>query len=63
MNLLETSPAATMETVTTALKTAMTSVANGAMGAIGDILPIALPVMGAIVVVGIGVKVFKKFVK
>ena len=60
---LEASSAATMETVTTALKTAMTSVANGAMGAIGDILPIALPVMGAIVVVGIGVKVFKKFVK
>lgn len=63
MSLLETAPAATMETVTSALTTAMTSVANGAMGAIGDILPIALPVMGAIVVVGIGVKVFKKFVK
>jgi hypothetical protein len=31
------------------------------MGAIGSIVPVALPIMGAVVVVGIGIKVFKKF--
>lgn len=52
-----------MEAVTTALSTALTEVAAGATGAIAAVLPIALPVMGAIVVIGIGVKVFKRFVK
>lgn len=52
-----------MEAVTTALTGALTTVATGATSAIGDVLPIALPVMGAIVVIGIGVKVFKRFVK
>ena len=33
------------------------------MGAIGTIIPVVLPIMGAIVVVGIGIKVFKKFSK
>lgn len=52
-----------MEAVVTALKTAITSFAGDAMGAIGAIVPVALPIMGAIVVVGIGIKVFRKFAK
>ena len=47
-----------MEAVTTSLVTAITSFAGDAMGAIGSIVPVALPIMGAIVVVGIGIKVF-----
>ena len=52
-----------METVTTALTTAISGFATDAMGAIGSIVPVALPIMGAIVVVGIGIKVFRKFAK
>lgn len=49
--------------VVTALTSAVTTAASDAMSAIGSILPVALPVMGAIVVVGIGIKVFKKSAK
>lgn len=49
-------------TVTDALTTAMTSTASECTSAIGAVLPVALPVMGALIVVGIGVKVFKKVV-
>ena len=35
--------------------------ANDVMGAIGDILPVVLPIAIAIVVITIGFKVFKKF--
>lgn len=49
-----------METVTTALTTAISGFADDAMGAIGSIVPVALPIMGAVLVVTIGVKVFKK---
>ena len=52
-----------MEAVTTSLVTAITSFAGDAMGDIGSIVPVALPIMGAIVVVGIGIKVFRKFAK
>lgn len=39
---------------------AFSSVASDCMSAISASLPIALPVMGALVVVGLGIKVFKK---
>lgn len=47
-------------TVASALTSALSTVAADAMGAITAILPIALPIMGAIVVVGIGIRIFKK---
>lgn len=50
----------TTATVSSALGTAFTSVASDCMNAITTILPIALPVLGALVVVGIGIKIFKK---
>lgn len=43
-----------------ALTTAFTSVAADCISAITAVLPIALPVMGAMVVVGIGIKIFKR---
>lgn len=51
-----------METITTALTTAFGSLATDALGAIGATLPIILPVMGAVVVIGIAVGIFKRFV-
>lgn len=50
-----------METVITALTTAITSFAGNAMDVIGDVIPVALPIMGAIIVVNIGMGIFKRF--
>lgn len=49
-----------METLTTALTTGFGTVATDMMSAVGAIIPIALPVMGGIAVVGLGIKIFKK---
>lgn len=51
---------ASMSTVTTALTTALGDIATNAMSAIGSIIPVAAPILGAMIVVGIGIKVFKK---
>ena len=52
-----------MEAVTSALTSSFTSVATSLTGLIGDILPIALPVVGAVLVIGVGIKIFKTVVK
>lgn len=49
-----------MEAITTAVKTALATVQSDATGLIGDVLPYALAVMGAVLVVTIGVRVFKR---
>lgn len=49
-----------MESVTTALTTSFTSVGTAVTGVMGDVLPIALPVIGAMMVITIGIKVFRK---
>ena len=52
--------ATTMSDVVTALSTALGTVATSAMSAISGIVPVAAPILGAILVVGIGIKAFKK---
>lgn len=52
--------AGTVAGVTTALTSGITTIAGDAMSAIASVVPVALPIMGAVVVVGIGIKVFKK---
>lgn len=49
-----------MTDITTALTTALGTVAGDAMSTIATILPSALLIVGAVMVVTIGVKVFKK---
>lgn len=49
-----------MESITTAITTAMGSVSTQVMGVIADVLPAALTIVGAVLVVTIGVKVFKR---
>lgn len=49
-----------MEAITTALTTAITTIGTDAMDAIAKVLPAALPIFGAIVVVSIGLRVFKR---
>lgn len=52
--------ASAMSTVISALTTGLTTVANDILGAIGSILPIALPIMGAMIVIGVAYRTFKK---
>lgn len=49
-----------MEGISTAVSTALASVQTDAMALIGTVLPYALTIVGAVLVVTIGVKVFKK---
>lgn len=51
-----------MATIQKALTDAFTTLANDAMTALGAVLPIVLPVMGAVVVIGLAVGIFKRFV-
>lgn len=46
--------------VETALTTSFTSVGSSMISLVGKILPIALPIMGALLLVGFGIKAFKK---
>lgn len=48
---------------TDALKTALTSAAGEMTGTISDIVPIAVPVVTASLVITLGIKAFKKFTK
>lgn len=50
----------TETTVVQSLTTALTTVATDCKDAISAVLPVALPVMGAFVVVGAGIAIFKK---
>ena len=49
-----------MSTVESAMTTSFTSVSSSMTGMVAKILPIALPVMGVLLVVGFGMKAFKK---
>jgi hypothetical protein len=49
-----------MEAVTTALTSGIATIAADALGDVGSVIPVALPIVGAIVVVSLGLKVFKK---
>lgn len=49
-----------MSSLITALQTAFSGYVNDIMGFIGNITPVLLPVAIAIVVVALGIKIFKK---
>ena len=49
-----------LSSVETALTTSFTSVGSSMTSLVGKILPIALPIMGALLLVGFGIKSFKK---
>lgn len=42
------------------LANSLGTVASDALTTIGAILPVALPVLGAIVVIGVGIRIFRK---
>lgn len=49
-----------MSAITEAVKTAMFDLQSNALGLIGDVIPYALTIMGAVLVVSIGIRVFKR---
>ena len=49
-----------MEAISTALTTSFGSVGTELTGIISSVLPIALPIVGGVMVVVIGIKIFKK---
>lgn len=49
--------------VTAALTAALGTVASDMTGAVASIVPIAVPVIGGILVVTLGIKAFKRFSK
>lgn len=53
----------TTSTVISSLTDALTTIAGDMTAVIGQVLPIAVPVIGGILVVTIGIKAFKKFTK
>lgn len=49
-----------LSSVETALTTSFTSIGSSMISVVGKILPIALPIMGTLLLVGFGIKAFKK---
>lgn len=49
--------------ITAALTTALSGIASEMTAAVAAVAPIAVPVLGGIMVVSLGIKAFKKFTK
>lgn len=58
-----TSTATGMESITTALNSALSTTSNDMLSAIGSVLPTALTVAGAILVVTLGWRLFRNFTR
>lgn len=46
--------------ITSAMTTAFSTIASDAMSLISSVIPVALPILGAIVLVTIGIRMFRK---
>ena len=53
----------TTSTIISSLTNALTTIAGDMTDAIAQVVPIAVPVIGGLLVVTIGIKAFKKFTK
>lgn len=52
-----------MEALTTALTSALGNVASDVLGVFGDVLPAALTIVGAVLVVTLGIRMFRKVIR
>lgn len=50
----------TLSTITTSMKTTFSSVGESVVTVISDAVPVALPILGAVLVVTVGFGVYKK---
>lgn len=53
--------AAVLPPITTALTTAITTIAGDSTNAIAAVIPVAAPVLGAMIVIGVAVKTIRRF--
>ena len=63
MFLSETSAVTTMDSITSALNDALSTTSADMLDAIGNVLPTALTVAGAILVVTLGWRLFRNFTR
>lgn len=49
--------------VTSAMSTAISTIASDALSGLGTIIPVAAPIMGGLIVIGVAIKTFRKFTK
>lgn len=64
MNLMVlTGDADMMTNVTNSLVNSLTDIGSKMGTMVSSVLPIAVPIMGAVLLVGFGIKLFKKFTK
>lgn len=59
--LSETVTPTAMQAITTALTTAITTLATDALGGIAAIVPVAAPVFGGMILIGVALNATKKF--
>lgn len=52
-----------MEGITSALTTALGTISSNVMDVFGDVLPAALTIVGAVLVVTLGIKMFRRVAK
>lgn len=50
-------------TVTTAMTSAITSIASDALSGLQSIIPVAAPIMGGLLMISVGIRTFKKFTR
>lgn len=58
--IILTSSTNTVQTVIDALTNGLSTAGSDLLGAIATIVPVAVPVMIAVVAIGVGLKIFKK---
>lgn len=58
--LMETTGGSAMDGLVSSMTSGFTTMASDAIGAIGSILPVVLPILGALIVINIGIKTVKK---
>lgn len=50
-------------TVTSAMTSAVTSIASDALSGLAAIIPVAAPIMGGLIIIAVGIRTFKKFTR
>lgn len=49
-----------LSTITTGLTSGITDIGNAVLSSLGSVVPVAMPILGGVMVVTIGIKFFKK---
>lgn len=50
-------------TVTSAMTTAITTIASDALSGLASVIPVAAPIMGGLIIISVAIRTFRKFTK